>query len=151
MADDIFLTDLAHPVLNDIEQATVDSAPPMVLSEDLVLGAAMAETGLSDFGAQDFCERLGIWLQALDEDKGLNDFGRASNVQSFIRFAANRLRIEDLLKRHPEITDIPIKQPIIIAGLPRSGTTHLVNVIAQHPALRSHGAVGNQRAGSAGQ
>jgi Sulfotransferase family len=137
VAEEIFLTDLAHPVLNEVEQATVDSAPPMELSEDLVLGAAMAETGLSDFGPGDFRERLAIWLQALDEDKGLNDFGRASNVQSLIRFAANRLKIEDHLRKHPEITDIKIEKPIIIAGLPRSGTTHLVNVIAQHPALRS--------------
>lgn len=137
MAEDIVLTDLADPVLNEIEQATVDSAPSMALSEDLVLGAAMAETGLSDFGAQDFRERLRIWIEALDEDKGLNNFGRASNVQSFIRFAANRLKIEDLLKRHPEITGVKIEKPIIIAGLPRSGTTHLVNVIARHPGLRS--------------
>ncbi|MDE2597740.1 MAG: sulfotransferase [Sphingomonadales bacterium] len=137
MSEDIFLTDLARPVLNPVEQATVDSAPPMALTPELVLGAAMAETGLSDFGAPDFRERLAIWLQALDEDKGLNDFGRASNAQSFIRFAANRLKIEDLLRKHPEITDIPIEKPIIIAGLPRSGTTHLVNVIAQHPGLRS--------------
>lgn len=137
MAEDIFLTDLAHPVLNETEQATVNSAPPMDLSEDLVLGAATAETGLSDFGAQDFRERLRIWIRALDEDKGLNNFGRASNVQSFIRFAANRLKIEDLLRKHPEITDIKIEKPIIIAGLPRSGTTHLVNVIARHPGLRS--------------
>lgn len=137
MPDDIHLTDLAHPVLNDIERATVVSAPPMELSADLVLGAAMAETGLSDFGAPDFRERLDLWIRALDEDKGLNDFGRASNIQSLIRFAANRLKIEDLLRKHPEIADIPIEKPIIIAGLPRSGTTHLVNVIAQHPGLRS--------------
>ena len=137
MAEDIFLTDLANPVLNETEQATVASAPPMELTADLVLGAAVAETGLSDFGPDDFRERLGIWLQALDEDTGLNDFGRASNAQSLIRFAANRLKIEDLLKEHPEILDIPIEKPIIIAGLPRSGTTHLVNVIARHPGLRS--------------
>jgi hypothetical protein len=142
MAQDIHLTDLACPVLNDVEQATVASAPPMELSADLVLGAAMAETGLSDFGrsefgAPDFRERLDVWIRSLDEDTGLNDFGRASNVQSLIRFASNRLKVEDLFARHPEIAQTRIEKPIIIAGLPRSGTTHLVNVIAQHPALRS--------------
>jgi len=39
-------------------------------------------------------------------------------------------RIRDLLKRHPEIHDIEILRPIIVIGLPRSGTTHLVNLIA---------------------
>jgi hypothetical protein len=137
MNNDIHLTDLAHPVLNEIERATVASAPPMDLTEDLILKAAQAETGLSDFGPDDFRERLNIWLEALDEDKGQNDFGRASSAQSMIRFAANRLKIEDLLKKQPDILKIKIDRPIIIAGLPRSGTTHLVNVLGQHPGLRS--------------
>ncbi|WP_068071779.1 sulfotransferase family protein [Novosphingobium lentum] len=137
MSDDIRIDDLAAPVLSEIERATVASAPPMDLTPDLVLGAAMAETGLSNFGADDFRERLGVWLQALDEDRGQNDFGRASSVQSLIRFAANRLKIEDVLAREPQILDTPIDRPIIIAGLPRSGTTHLVNTIARHPGLRS--------------
>lgn len=137
MSNAIQLTDLARPVLSDIELTTVASAPPMELTEDLILGAAMAQTGLSDFGPEDFHERLKVWLEAVDEDKGQNDFGRASSVDSMIRFAANRLKIEDLLKRQPEILAIKIDRPIIIAGLPRSGTTHLVNTLAKHPGLRS--------------
>jgi Sulfotransferase family len=49
----------------------------------------------------------------------------------------NRLLIEDLLTRHPEIHDIEIERPIIICGLPRTGTTHLHNLIGADPALRS--------------
>ena len=45
--------------------------------------------------------------------------------------------LADLLARHPEIHDIEIKAPIVIAGLPRTGTTHLHNLIACDPALRS--------------
>ncbi len=137
MSNDIHLTDLAHPVLSEVEAQTLASAPPMVLSEELILGAASAATGLTDFGPDDFRERLGIWLQAIDEDTGQNDFGRASCVDAIIRFASNRLRVEDLLARKPEILDTKIDRPIIIAGLPRSGTTHLVNILGEHPDLRS--------------
>jgi len=49
----------------------------------------------------------------------------------------NRLLIQDVLIRHPEIHDIEITRPIIIAGLPRTGTTHLHNLISADPALRS--------------
>ena len=38
-----------------------------------------------------------------------------------------RARIRSL---HPEIQTINIEQPIIVAGLPRSGTTHLLNLMA---------------------
>ena len=41
------------------------------------------------------------------------------------------------LKRHPEVLEIEIERPIIIAGLPRSGTTHLLNLIAADERLRS--------------
>jgi hypothetical protein len=50
---------------------------------------------------------------------------------------ANRLRLEDLLRRHPEIEDVPIARPIIIVGLPRTGTTHLHNLLSADPQLRS--------------
>jgi hypothetical protein len=136
-AADIRITDLAHPVLSEIEQQTVASAPELELSEQTVLGAASAMTGLSDFGADDFRERLAVWLQSLNEDTGLNCLGRAMVFESMVRFASNRLRIEDMVRRHPEIPDIPLPRPIIVSGLPRSGTTHLVNLLATHPDLRS--------------
>ena len=136
-ANDIRITDLAEPALSELERQVIASAPPFQLTEEAVLGAAQAFTGLSDFGADDFRERLNVWLQALDEDTGQNDFGRASAFESMVRFASNRLRVEDLVKRHPEIQQIELPRPIIIAGLPRSGTTHLVNILARHPDLRS--------------
>ncbi|WP_260860552.1 sulfotransferase [Mycobacterium tilburgii] len=42
----------------------------------------------------------------------------------------NRLLLADLLKRHPEINDIALRSPVVIAGLPRTGTTHLHNLLA---------------------
>jgi hypothetical protein len=42
-----------------------------------------------------------------------------------------------LFRRHPEIENERILRPIIIAGLPRTGTTHLHNLISQDPSLRS--------------
>ena len=54
-----------------------------------------------------------------------------------VRYAANRLRIHDLLARHPEILDVEIVAPVIVIGLPRSGTTHLVNLLAADTRFRS--------------
>ena len=45
--------------------------------------------------------------------------------------------IHDLLARHPEILEIPITRPVIVVGLPRSGTTHLVNLLAADTRFRS--------------
>src|SRR5262249_45431671 len=48
----------------------------------------------------------------------------------------NRLRNQDFLKSHPEVRDVPIERPIIVVGLPRSGSTHLENLIGADSRLR---------------
>jgi len=137
--DDIRITDLAQPVLTDAQRAAVRAAGQAVISltEDAVLEAARRRTGLSDFGAEDFHERLRVWLRSADEDPELNALGRATVFGNCVRVLANRLRFTELLARHPEIDDVEIRRPIIIAGLPRSGTTHLVNLISADTRLRS--------------
>ena len=47
------------------------------------------------------------------------------------------LLLTRLLDRHPEIREVEIRRPIIIAGLPRTGTTHLHNLLAADTSLRS--------------
>jgi hypothetical protein len=133
------IPDLAAPELTGAQRAAMAAAArrPVVLSEDVVLEAARRQTGLDDFGADDFRTRLRVWLQAADEDATLGPLGRLAVFGSAVRHLANRLRLEDLLRRHPEILAVPIRAPIIVAGLPRSGTTHLVNLIAADARLRS--------------
>ncbi|MGE3746568.1 MAG: sulfotransferase [Sphingomonadaceae bacterium] len=133
----IRLDDLAHPVLNDVERQFVETAPAVEMTEEAVLSAARERSGLSDFGVSDFRERLKVWLRAVDEDRGLGPLGRATAFDEMVRYAVNRLQLEHLVKEHPEIQDVEIDRPIIVAGLPRSGTTHLVNILASDPRLRS--------------
>ena len=68
---------------------------------------------------------------------GLNQLGRLSIHQRTVRLLSSRLLLEDLYRRHPEIDAVEIAAPIIVVGLPRSGTTHLVNLIAADTRLRS--------------
>lgn len=137
--DDIRISDLASPELTPIQMKIMEAAGGMSVefTEEAVLAAARKATGLSDFGNDDFRERLAIWLQAVDEDELLGPVGRIGVFRDITRYATNRLRFEDLLRRHPEILEIEIERPIIIAGLPRSGTTHLLNLIAADRRLRS--------------
>jgi len=136
---DIRIADLASPELTPVQRSVIEAAGgmPVEFTEEAVLDAACGATGLSDFGADDFRGRLAIWLQAVDEDEELGAVGRIGVFRDITRYASNRLRFEDLLKRHPEILDVEIDRPIIIAGLPRSGTTHLLNLIAADRRLRS--------------
>ncbi len=102
-----------------------------------MLEAARRETGLYDFGPGDFRERLRVMLRSIDEDRDLGALGRLGVFSNVVRYLANRLRFQDLLRRHPEILEVEIERPIVVVGLPRSGTTHLVNLIGADSRLRS--------------
>ena len=138
-AQKIRIGDLREPVLTPAQRAALEfgERTPVSLTLDSVLGAAVERTGLDDFGPGDFRERLALWLSEMDEDRERTGLGRASLWNDAVRCAANRLRIRALLNEHPEILRVAIERPIIVVGLPRSGTTHLVNLIAADARLRS--------------
>ena len=139
MSDRIRITDLADPRLTDLQKAGLAYGETLEtdLRPDAVLEEAAKQTGLADFGPEDFRERLGLWLREVDEDPERTGLGRHMLFGDCVRYAASRLRIHDLLKAHPEIRELEIRKPIIVLGLPRSGTTHLVNLIAADSRLRS--------------
>jgi hypothetical protein len=139
MTNEIRIDDLASPVLNDIQKMGIDYGETVhtELTVDAVCEAAIAATGLSDFGPEDFRERLGLQLDEIDNDPERTGLGRMLMFGDCLRYASNRLRIRELLKQHPEILDIEIKKPVIVIGLPRSGTTNLVNLLAADSRFRS--------------
>jgi Sulfotransferase family len=103
------------------------------LEEHGLIDSAMKNTGLSDFGADDWREPFRIYINALNEEADLNLMGRIRARWQILGFLEARLQIEDTYKRHPEITDQEIKQPIIIVGQGRSGTSFLQNLLAADP------------------
>ena len=139
MDHEIRIDDLAAPVLSAIQRMGVDygESKPTQLTVAAVCQAASARTGLHDFGPDDFAERLGVQLTEMDSDPERTGLGRMLMFGDCVRAAANRLLIADLLQRHPEIRDIPIENPVIVVGLPRSGTTNLVNLLAADTRFRS--------------
>ena len=111
-----------------------------MLSEiDQLIDAAAKETGLSDFGKDDFLEPLERLTQALVSQARLNDFGLLRANMTIQSGLVNRLRIQDHLLKNPLVCDEEIKSPIFIVGLPRTGTTalhHLLNQDSNNRTLR---------------
>jgi hypothetical protein len=135
------LTDLAAPEFSAEAQAIVDGANAMGASisfdAEQLMDQAREVTGLDDFGPMDFVERLELLLWCYQHEAGLSPMGQLSAVGLMSQNLQNRLLLSDLLRRHPEIHDVEVARPIVIAGLPRTGTTHLHNLLSADPALRS--------------
>ena len=49
----------------------------------------------------------------------------------------NRLQVHDYIQPHPEVLDAPVERPLIVLGMPRTGTTVISYLLDQDPARRS--------------
>src|SRR6202165_5911643 len=134
------LDDLAEPrfspeaeQIRDMMAALAADCP---LDSDALHARAIADTGLDDFGPDDYRERLDVFLAALHDIDGMDGPGIVNFFGQISQWLKNRLLLTDLVTRHPEIHDIELLPPVVIAGLPRTGTTHLHNLLG---AARSDG------------
>ena len=128
---------LPRPVrlLNRLPDAVAQRLAP--LDEASLLQAAMRSTGLHDFGDPAFREPLRLLLEDLNGDERLTALGRITARTLLGQLLRARLRVEDRIARHPEVASQQVRAPIVIVGLPRTGTTHLHNLLSRVPALRS--------------
>jgi hypothetical protein len=131
--------DLTAPVLTPMQREILEQLEGVSVDLDPVglIGEAIEKTGLEDFGAADFRPRLDAYAGAADADSGNTNLSRLILHNRIVRLLSQRLLLTDLLNRYPEIHDIEIERPIIVVGLPRSGTTHLVNLIASDTRRRA--------------
>ena len=102
-----------------------------------VLSDARRKVGLHDFGDERFLEPLEVLVDSINREAQLNPVGHLIIRGRIVGVLTNKLVAQDTIKRHPEILDIPIEAPIVVAGLARTGTTMLHRLIAQDPAIRS--------------
>jgi Sulfotransferase family len=98
--------------------------------------AAVAQTGLDDFGDDTYREGLEILLASLRNEARLNARGEAFIHQRIVGYLGQRLHVEDWYHRHPDIDEEPIVSPLIGLGLPRTGSTALSMLLAQDPDVR---------------
>jgi len=94
-----------------------------------LLQEAQSKTGLHDFGSNDFMEGLGVLLETYDHN-GFTEKGRYKNRKRVLDLLCARLRIENAFKLHPEIRQQKIVAPMLLTGLPRTGTSALLNLLA---------------------
>lgn len=101
-----------------------------------LLAAASATAGLSDFGDRHFLTGLTKLVEALPGEAQLNALGEQMVYGGIINLLVNRLRYVRDSKLHPEILDEKIVKPIIVLGLPRTGTSKLQRVLSADPQVQ---------------
>jgi len=110
--------------------------PEIEFSQSRALLEAREATGLSDFGDPAFLEGLGVLLETYEKTAGFGEKGRRRNWRRIVQLLSTRLRVEAAFSRHPEIAEREVRKPMVLTGLPRSGTSALFNLLARDPAAR---------------
>ncbi|UXJ50284.1 sulfotransferase family protein [Pseudomonas citronellolis] len=94
---------------------------------------ASAATGLNDFGNDDYREGLAVLLRAFDTDLNFTPMGREFAWGSVISILAARLHTQEGWRQRPDCLGQPIRRPLVITGVPRTGTTALHKLLAMDP------------------
>ncbi len=115
----------------------IDARQVVLLDEESLLRSATLNTGLSDFGDDDWREPFRILLDDLERTADLNLVGRLLTRSDLLIHLEGRLRVIDWFERHPEVEDEVIEAPVFIVGLPRSGTTILEEILGADPNARA--------------
>lgn len=107
------------------------------MSPDDLIDAARERTGLEEFDSESFREGLEVLIAGMQNRNDYTERGRAGLAADFGRHLDNRLRVSDYLRRHPEVLEAPIEAPIVIMGMPRTGTTVISYLLDCDPRWRS--------------
>ena len=129
----IAIDDLIDPRLTETQRQVLEYTESRLVSLDIdaMIADAVEQAGSDDLGyTGEFAGRLSAYVAAVESDTALTQLGRGTLRSRIVRLLRNRISLADLLKRYPEIESIEIEGPIIVVGMPRSGTTHLVNLLA---------------------
>jgi len=95
--------------------------------------AARAETGLADFGDTNYLMGLRRLIEAYAADLPDEIETRRACFELTLPGLVGRLHSQRGWTEHPDCLDVPIRRPLIITGIPRTGTTALHMLLALDP------------------
>lgn len=103
-------------------------------SYDALHAAATQMTGgLADFGPRGYEAGLRQLLAAMDAELRPTEIGGQFAMGTIIGTLVARLRTEEGWKRRPDYQQVEIRRPLVITGVPRTGTTALHKLMAMDP------------------
>lgn len=139
LTDTIHIDDLGAPRLTEAALAAIEKVEriPFELTTDAIVAAAREECDVPLYDEPELLARLDGYVKAIRDDRDFTRLGQFDKFNNLKRQLIQRSRLETLYRDHPEIEEVEIDRPLIVAGLPRSGSTHLLNLLGADPRVRA--------------
>ena len=100
------------------------------LDSQALVKEAQSRAELSDFGDTAFMEPFEVLVKSLNTESNLSAAGYEMQRERLTSILVNRLQTEYWYQKHPEISQEKLDNPVVIVGLPRTGTTMLHRIMA---------------------
>jgi hypothetical protein len=100
---------------------------------DQLHAAAALQAGSSDFGPPDHRVGLKVLLESMDYDPQFHEAGRRTAWSQVVDALASRAIAFRAMAENPGFERREIRRPIVITGIPRTGTTALHKLMAVDP------------------
>ena len=123
-------------LFNRIGRAAAHLGRPGRLNVDSLVASAQRKTGLRDFGEDRHLDALHVLVESINDEARLTTTGLLIQKSQLGGALIQRLRIQELLKRHPEIRNVTLAPIVLVTGLQRTGTTLLHRLLNAHPEIR---------------
>ena len=101
--------------------------------QQLHAAATQMSGGLTDFGPQDYLPGLRALLDSMLRDMQFSEIGRQFGMGTIAGTLAARLHTEHGWKQRPDYRRVEIRRPLVITGIPRTGTTALHKLLSMDP------------------
>jgi hypothetical protein len=113
----------------------INFAPPdcFAAASDQLHEVVAKLVGSHDFGDNDYLWGLQVLLQSMDYDPHFSEQGRRIAWGELISALSSRVQALKSMTEHPGFDRRPILKPIVITGIPRTGTTALHKLLAVDP------------------
>ncbi len=139
MNNEITVDDLTAPEISErgMEILAERAAIPIEFSLKGILQFAEDVSDVPIHRDEDSFQNFERFLLEGDHRGGFSEAGKKLLAVECANLIVQRSRLEALFSAHPEIADVKVAAPIIVTGIPRSGTTNLSNIMGSDSRLRA--------------
>ncbi len=108
-----------------------------IATPDDILKLAAQRTGLTALDSDSWRDGLAIMIDEMNTSPAFTPSGREKILNDATDALGRRMQVHDYITAHPEVLDAPVERPLIVLGMPRTGTTVISYLLDQDPRRRS--------------
>lgn len=139
MTEKIHISDFENPLMTDAMNDIMVSLDgvPIALDSDSLVELAKAQIDVPFSYDEGILQRFAALYEEVEANGPLHNVGRMALQNMAVEGLADHSRLRYLFDTYPAIATQRIERPIIVVGMPRSGSTHLLKLLSTDPSLRT--------------